>query len=57
MISIKPTKPIETDEEGNYLYQIYGQDGQLITMKAKPTKDNEIFITLVRQMDRYNGVG
>lgn len=47
------TRPLETDGQGNILYQLYGQDGELVPMKCADTPSNRLFVIWVRTHDRY----
>jgi hypothetical protein len=55
--SLEERRPIETDERGNLIYHIYGQDGALIEMRCADNVSNRHFVIWLRQVDRYSGVG
>lgn len=57
MTALIETRPLETDGQGNILYQLYGQDGELVSMKCADTPSNRLFVIWVRQHDRYTPAG
>lgn len=56
-VSLEERQPMETDEQGRIKYQLYGQDGVLVPMTCRDTPHNRKFVIMIRQIDRYAGVG
>ncbi len=54
---LQETRPIERDERGQLIYQLYAQDGSLTEMRCEDTRANRMFILWVRQHDRYTPRG
>lgn len=52
--SLTERHAIETEND-QILYQIYGQDGEFVSMRCADTPSNRMFVLWLRQHDRFSG--